>query len=228
MSYVQVLPHSFEGFLTIFDLVSENGDIYYHIPSHYEDGEPATLREVCRTFETSGWGLFSFAHAMTKLHEKIDFDIIEEDGNKFTAIQLAPFLGLPGDDSKSELEELKTFLTWLKDKGLETPTNQLRIILDSFGERETVFKLTGKNKELTDAIQEEMFEKINKSPILTQWLENQKEGIVNTKGELHDLLASFPTVELMSQEEQEKYLAAQAPIKNLQKKLNRSLRGRRV
>jgi hypothetical protein len=224
MTYVQVLPYSFEGFLTIFDLVADNGDIYYHVES-YEEEEPVTLREICRTFETSGWGLFSFAHAMPKLLDKLKFDVVEEDGEKFTAMRLAPFLGLPGnEDFKAELDELKELLTWLKDKGLETPTNQLRMILDSFGERETTFELMGKNKELTAKIQEEMFEKINQSPILTQWLENQKEGIVNTKGELHDLLASFPTVELMNPEEQDKYLAAQPPIKNLQKKINRAIR----
>lgn len=225
MTYVQVLPHSYEGFLKIFDLVADNGDIYYHVQS-YDKEEPITLKDICRTFETSGWGLFSFAHAMPKLHKKLKFDIVEENGNKFTAMRLAPFLGLPGgDDFKSELDELKDFLTWLKDRSLENPTNQLRIILDALGEK-AEFRLVGKNEELTTQIENEMFEKMNKSNTLTQWLENQKEGIINTKGELYDLWANFPTVELMSSEEQDKYLAAQPPIKKNQKKINRAMNRR--
>lgn len=212
MHFIHIEPSTFEGFLKIFDSVYDNGNVYFHLE---EKGKklPVMLKDVCDMYETSGWGLFSFAHSISKLQDKIDFKIVEENGNKFVAMKLAPFLGLPGgNDFESELNDLEDLLVWIKEKSLENPKNDLRIILDAVGDKSKL-RLYGKNTELTNELETEMFEKINSSEHLTQWVENQKEGIINAKGRLFDLMARFPTAELMDLEERTEYYKKQEPIK---------------
>jgi hypothetical protein len=210
MNFINIEPSLYQSFFKIFDLPDENGDVYFHVEQDNKE-EPITLKEVCDTYEISRWGLFSFAHANIKLQEKIKFEVIEEDGKKFTVMRLAPFLGLPGNkDFKSELNDLKDLLAWFKEKALETPSNNLKIILDAFGETAKL-SLYGRNKELTAQLEKEMFEKIEKSPNLTQWVENQKEGILSAKGRLHDLTARFTADELMNLEEKMEYSKLQGP-----------------
>lgn len=202
----------YEGFMKLFELPLENGDIYFEVSGN----EPATMKELCSIFEGLGYGMFSFAHAMPKLHEKIAFENFEERGERFIALKLAPFLGLPGNDHKSELNELKEFLSWIKDKAFENPNQNLRLILDGV-DKKARFELSGPNQVLIASLNLEMKNKIKQSPILTQWVANQKEGIINTKGELLDLFANFPATLLMNSEEKEEYFKLQP--KELNKKL---------
>jgi hypothetical protein len=128
-------------------------------------------------------------------------------------MRLAPFLGLPGSkDFKTELNDLKEFLAWVKEKSFETPTNDLKIILSAV-DKEANLSLSGKNKELTAQLEKEMFEKINNSPNLTKWLENQKEGIINAKGKLFDLTARFHSTELMNLAERTEFYKLRDPEK---------------
>lgn len=203
---------NYEGFMKLFELPLDNGDVYFDVLGN----EPATMKELCSLFEVLGYGLFSFAHAMPKLHEKIAFENFYERGERFIALKLAPFLGLPGDEHKAELNELKDFLQWIKDKAFEHPNQNLRLILDAV-EKKATFKLSGSNEELIKSLNGEMNDKISTSPILTQWVNNQKEGIIHTKGPLLDLLANLPASLLMNSEEKEQYFKLQP--KELNKKL---------
>lgn len=207
----------YEGFMKLFDLALDNGDVYFEVSGN----KPATMKELCSIFEGLGYGLFSFAHAMPKLHEKIDFENFDERGEKFIVLKLAPFLGLPGNDHKAELQELKEFLSWVKDKAFENPNQNLRLILDGV-DKKARFELSGPNQTLIGALNLEMKNKIKQSPILIQWVANQKEGIINTKGDLLDLYANFPASLLMNREEKEQYNKLQPnqpTLKQLKKKL---------
>lgn len=210
----------YEGFMKVFDLPLDNGDIYFEVSGN----KPATMKELCSLFEGLGYGMFSFAHAMPSLHEKIAFENFEERGEKFIALKLAPFLGLPGNDHKAELNELKEFLLWIKDKAFENPNQNLRLILDGV-DKQARFELSGPNQVLIASLNNEMNSKINKSPILTQWVANQKEGIINTKGELLDLFANFPASLLMNSKEKEEYFKLQ-PNQPTPKQLKKKLRYR--
>lgn len=208
----------YQGFMKLFDLPLDNGDVYFEVSGD----KPVTLKELCSIFEGLGYGMFSFAHAMPKLHEKIAFENFEERGERFIALKLAPFLGLPGNDHKVELNELKEFLQWVKDKAFENPNQNLRLILDSV-DKEARFELSGPNQVLIAELNQQMNSKIKQSDILTQWVANQKEGIINTKGDLLDLFANFPASLLMSNEEKDKYHSLQ-PTQPTAKQLRKKLR----
>lgn len=201
--------YSENGFLGLFKDCNEDGDIAFDLD--IED-KNISLKEICSSFENCGFGLFCFGNNIPHLKEKIRFEIIKEKDDEFLIMQLAPLLGLPGEDSKTELKELEELLIWLKEKSFAHPNETVRFILDSVG-KDACFSLRTKNNELTNELNIEMYELINTSTSLNKWIENQKIGIINNKGKLNDLCASLTGYNLMSETEKREYLKLIKPEK---------------
>lgn len=224
MNYIHIVPNTGQQLLDIFNEVCVDGNAYFLAHSHKEN--PISLKDVCRQFESIGWGLFSFAQYMPI--DKIKFEVLIEHGKDTVAFQLAPFLGLPGENHSIELLELESFLMWFKEEAKRNPTQQLRLVLDAVGD-DAQLRFTGKNKEQIEQLNTFMQKHIEYSANLTQWLENQKKAILAAKAELKlfDLYATLLPTDLMSQQQINDYNAsidpdgsiAKARIKEQQKSL---------
>lgn len=203
--YINVEPYSLEGFLKIFDLVLEDteGDIAYHVENYNgENIKPDDLIDYMITF---GYGIFGVSCKLPDLVEKMNMEVIEDNAHHFVIFNLAPFLGLPGNEplkELKELQELKGLLTWVKEEALKNPTNKIKLVLDRWHGK-TNFKIVSSSDELEKKLQEELSEKINQSTILQQWVENQKAGFKKTEKKYKDLFISMDSLSLMNMQEQQ-------------------------
>lgn len=207
-------PFQMDNFLDLFDHVNSEGESYFHLVEYDEENPPTTemLYDLAsRYFETLGYGIFSFAQNIEHLKSKVNYDIIEENDKAYVIYNLAPFLGLPGENAQKELNELKEFLLFIKNELVQVaPTYTNQICLDRFEQIDHEENMTQQVefRVITEAqhqevINEKINSKIQQSAILTKWLSNQKKGITNTHMHCDNLLAHFSIYSLMNQEEKD-------------------------
>lgn len=200
--YINVEPYSIDGFLKIFDLVLEDteGDIAYHVENY--NGKAIKPDDLIDYMVTFGYGIFGVSCKVPELVEKMNMEVIEDNGHHFVIFNLAPFLGLPGNEPLKELQELKELLTWVKDEALKNPTHKVKLVLDRW-HGTTNFKIVSNSKDLEKKLQEELSEKINQSETLTQWVENQKSGFKKIERRCKDLFIGMDSLSLMNMKEQQ-------------------------
>ena len=135
--YINIEPLMYD-FISIFDIPFnngfENGDIAYHIENY--NGKEITAKELYDNMITCSFGIFGCTHTVPEIVEDMKIEIVEQEKNYFVVFQLAPFLGLPNNDWREELKELKLFLEWVENqkKGyreVEKQCDDLWISMDS-------------------------------------------------------------------------------------------------
>jgi hypothetical protein len=201
-------PINFSHFLNVFDLVNETGDSYFDLITH-ETGDIYEINEihdtVSRYFEASGYGLFSFSQNVAALRHKINYEVDEQ--NKILIYNLAAFLALPCDNPKEELDELKEFFIYIKEENIKINPKDCGIIYLSRVNQDNVsFGVSIKNQIEENKLNLKLEQKILASPVLMQWFENQREGIIHTHSHLNDLTAHFSIFSLFSETEKKVYL----------------------
>ena len=151
-------------------------------------GKPITASE--KTIIDKG---FEFNKKMNHGFEPV------EDGHLWF-FNFAAFLGLPGNNPLEEIEEFKKFLTFIKDTSIknlpEKVTLQIYKIFDESG-----IELLTENKELKTKLNADMNQKIDASPVLTSWKNNQISAIKNTEPHLSTLWSNALTTCLMDVDE---------------------------
>lgn len=217
-------PYNIHDFLNVFDDVSEKGESYFELKNYQVGDEQYFHQEVSRYFETFGYGLFSFSQNIIHLKDKIDYQVVEDEGNQFLVYNLAAFLGLPSINPVEELNELKEFLIYIKDKCVEYNPRENSIIglsrfEDEFGTMKTQFGVFIANQSLQSSLNQDILEKIEQSEVLSQWIENQKEGIVNTHTHLDNLYANFSVMSLMNENEKKPIVEQSKKTQKIQKEL---------
>lgn len=200
-------------FLKIFDIPLENGfengDIAYYVETY--SGKEITAKELYHDMISCNFGVFGAVHTIPEMVEEMEIEIVEQNGNHFVVFQLAPFLGLPNNDWKEELKELKSFLEWIKEEAINNPQYKVKLSFMRVGD-DVKFNLVSDSKELEEELNKKMDEQVEKSSILTQWIANQKKGYREVEKQCYDLWISMDSLSLMNLEEQTKQLKAR-PVK---------------
>ena len=188
--------------MKIFDLVLEDteGDIAYHVENY--NGEIIKPDDLIDYMMTLGYGIFGVSCKLPELVEKMNMEVIEDNSNHFVIFNLAPFLGLPGNEPLKELAELKELLTWVKDEALKNPVQKVKLVLDRWHGK-TEFKIVSNSDKLEKTLQEEFSKKIKQSSILQKWVENQKAGFKKTEKKYKDLFITMDSLSLMNMKEQQ-------------------------
>lgn len=194
-------------FLKIFNIPFEtgfnNGDIAYHVENY--SGNTVTAKELYDNMISCNFGVFGSTHTIPELVKEMNIEMVEENNNHFVLFQLAPFLGLPNNDWKEELKELKSFLEWIKEEAINNPQYKIKLSFMRVGDK-VDFNLVSDSKTLEEELNKKMDEKVVASPILTQWVANQKRGYREVEKQCYDLWISMDSLSLMSLEEQMKIL----------------------
>lgn len=215
-------PFDYESFLNVFDLINEEGDIGFEILNYQKD-EKLNIDDLSEMMENHGYGMFVMSCSIKDFVKKMKVEIISEDNNYFMLLKAAPLLGLPGDNFKDELKELKIFFEFIKEKALENPEQRLVLQLHrGFGK--CGLDIVVKNKILQEELSKEMNEKINSSSVLSQWLKNQKRGIRNTHKQCSNLWATFDACKLIDEEHRYEYLKKSS--ENKEKNINNKIKNK--
>lgn len=200
--FINIDPVMYD-FLKIFDIPIQNGfesgDIAYHIENYR--GKEITAKELYNDMITCNFGIFGVTHTLTQFVEEMNIEVVEQEGHHFVVFQLAPFLGLPNDDWKEELKELKCFLEWIKEEAISHPEHKVKLSFMRLGDN-VDFNLTSDFQVLQEELNKKMDEKVANSSILTQWVTNQKQGYREVEKQCYDLWISMDSLSLMSLEEQ--------------------------
>ena len=89
-----------------FEYGLENGDAIINV-DHFNK-KKLDIKDIYSTMVSSGLGIFGVTYTLPEFVEKINFEQLpKEDDNCFAILNVIQFLGLPGEDWKNEIEELK-------------------------------------------------------------------------------------------------------------------------
>lgn len=204
--YINIEPLMYD-FISIFDIPFnnsfDNGDIAYYIENY--NGKEITAKELYDNMISYNFGVFGATHTVPEIVEDMDIAVVEQNGNHFVVFQLAPFLGLPNNDWREELKELKSFLEWVKEEATNNPQYKVKLSFMRVGDN-VDFNLTSDSKVLEEELNKKMDDKVSNSTILTKWVENQKKGYKEVEKQCDDLWISMDSLSLMSMEEQKSIL----------------------
>lgn len=188
------------NFLKMFDLINEDADLCIGVRGFKDGREAKVIKEFSDTLTAFHMGLFTLIFNDPEFNKKMNhgFELVE-DGHLWF-FNFAAFLGLPGNNPLEEIEEFKKFLTFIKDTSMknlpEKVTLQIYRMFDESG-----IELLTENKELKTKLNADMNQKIDASPLLTAWKNNQISAIKNTEPHLSTLLSNALTTCLMDMDE---------------------------
>ena len=229
MSYLAVDILKYEGILSLWDKVDATGAVHFPVYHGYISTPSVHLHHICEAMQHNGWILFSMAHTQKHLEQQANIQVIPYGHKLMVACQLAPLLGLPNQNWKEELAELRQFLVTLKNQSLDHLEQTGGFGLDSVGNKASFF-VSSTNNMLGEEWTKQARHTISQSPVLTQWLENQKQSILATKGKLFDLCASMRVSDLFTRAEWSAYSqsvpqpTSKTPLKSKKKKYIKDIR----
>lgn len=194
-------------FIKIFDIPFENGfdngDIAYQVKNY--SGKEITPRELYDNMVSCHFGVFGATHTLPECIEKMNIEIVEQDKEHFVVFNLPAFLGLPCNDWKKEMQELKDFLIWFKEEAISNSQYNIKLSFMRVGEK-VDFNIVSESDKLEEDLNKKMEEKVSSSKTLTQWVINQKKGYKEIEKQCYDLWISMDAMSLMSFKEQNDYV----------------------
>jgi hypothetical protein len=197
--YIHMHPEAFNGFMSVFNEVNEEGDVFCFLENY--QGETIKPDTLIKIMNESSYSVFGVAAHVPSQAKKMKMAIEEEDGHSFLALNIAPFLGLPGEDPLAELKELKGLLEWVKEEVVTHYQAQIYLII-SRNRDEVELKIISSSDELESKLQSQFNEKINQSPVLTEWKKNQEDGFRLDNPQCAYLTVRMNMVELLNMTEQ--------------------------
>lgn len=207
--YINLYP-AMNDFLKLLDIPFENnlknGSVAYQIKNY--NNEKITGKDLRELMISSYFGVFGGTGFLPHMVEKMNINVVKHNNNHFVTFKLAPLLGLPNNDWKEELRELKSFLKWIKEESIKNPNNVIKLSLTRESNN-VKFNLISDSDILEKELNQKMDVKVASSQVLTQWVKNQKEGFKEIQKECNDLFISMNSLSLMSLDEQTKVLEAQ-------------------
>lgn len=201
--FIHFSPTMFEGFLDIFDKPIEEDLVGFHVENY--KGHTITANDLTEIMVTSRFGVFGVASKIPYLLEDMDIHMVEQNNAHFVCFNLAPFLGLPSENPVEQLAQLKNLLVWLKDETVNNPKETIKLCL-SRDNKEATFDIYCSDKTLETTLNQQFNEKINNSPALTMWRENQKLGFMHTEPQCKYLSSSMDCLDFMNMYEQQPLL----------------------
>jgi hypothetical protein len=197
--FINMHPEAFQGFLSVFKEIHEGGDVFCYLENY--QGETIKPKDLIEIMEQSHYSVFGVAAHLPEQIKKMKMDVIEEDGHHFLALNIAPFLGLPGNNPIAELRELKGLLEWLKEEVITNYQSKIYLAITRYPSQ-TELKVISDSDELEARLQSQFNEKVTNSPVLTQWKNIQQEGFKLDNPQCKYLTARMSMLELLNMTEQ--------------------------
>lgn len=158
-------------------------------------------KDIADAFSNAGWGLLANFDA----NPRTDLNVqVFTSGDWYVGVALAPLLGLPNKNSQEELEEFKDFLETFRNIKFEHIASSLSLVLDAV-EDQVRFAVVSDHQDLAQQSTIFLNSKIEKSAVLTHWLNEQKENLLKKKGSLFHLCVSLDSVSLFNETEMNVY-----------------------
>jgi hypothetical protein len=201
--YIDINPSMYESFLKIFNEVDKDGYISFGLDDYKR--QKISAKTLYEAMIIDGRGIFGVSHQVPELVEKMDLQIVKQNDTAFVVFKLAPFLGLPGHNSRKELKELETLLTWISDQTINNPQDTIKINL-SRNKKEVDFNISSTSQDLQERLQKEFSEKIESSPVLSSWSNNQKQGFKLVEKRLSILWYGMDTLTLLGLDDRKKVI----------------------
>lgn len=186
------------GFLSLFDDVNDEGDIIYRIEGY--KGEKINIQDLVNWMEVEQANIFGVSAGLSHLIEKTNIVIIKDGNSNHLVFRLAPFLGLPDISFKEELIELKNLLIFIKEEAIKNSQEKIKLCLDKT--EKITFTIICTSEKLEKELNTRFNQDIEKSKILTQWVENQKKGFANIVKNNNNISFLMDSLVLMSLDEQ--------------------------
>ncbi len=188
------------NFLKMFDLINKDADLCIGVVGFQEGKESKVIKEFSDTLTAFHMSLFTLTFNDSELNKKMNHSFDPVEGGHWWFFNFASFLGLPGNNPLEEIKEFKSFLTSIKDVSMANITERITLqiyrVFDEAG-----VELLSDNKELQTKINQDMNQKIDDSPVLTAWKNNQISAIKNTEPHLSTLWSNALTTCLMEPDE---------------------------
>lgn len=197
--FIHMQPEAMSGFMSVFNEINEEGDVFCYLENYKDEViKPSLLIDI---MNESHYSVFGVAAHLPHQAKKMRMAIEEEDGHKFLAFNMAPFLGLPGHHPMVELKELKGLLEWIKEEVMTNYQSQIYLAIPRSHD-EVEMKIISDNKDLEEKLQTQFNEKINNSPILIEWKKNQENGFRLDNPQCTYLTLRMNMLELLTMTEQ--------------------------